>query len=257
MAATQCWQDRADMVRFVIKSRLLTQAETSAQLGSTTIETAAVVRYLGVYMDNELNMRVHIGKVAAISFFQHHRFRQLRFVPTSSSMQQLISAFIISWIYYCNSVLYGLLTIILAPLQIVLHAAVRLVAILWLSWSRDASNGRASMATNCLLHHKLCHMMHKLGLMMAINNWNPAYITDTLVPTSLLLHRERLHSHESGGFEVHRVRTEFERRAFSITCSTTWKELPNNVWRTETVTTFKRVLKVHLFKLTVDVYFHL
>ena len=44
------------------------QAETSLQLGSTTFEPAAVVRNLGIYMDSKLNMRVHIGKVAAKCF---------------------------------------------------------------------------------------------------------------------------------------------------------------------------------------------
>ena len=36
----------------------------------------------------------------------------------------------------------------------------------------------------------------------AVNNRSPAYITDTLVPTSSLLHHEWLRTHESEGFEV-------------------------------------------------------
>ena len=65
-------------------------------------------------------------------------------------------------------------------------------------------------------------------------------ITDILVPTSSLLHRERLCSHESGGFEVPRVRTELGRRAFSIAGPTVWNKLPYNIRRTDNVTTFKR-----------------
>ena len=108
----------------------LTYAETSLQLGSTTVEPAAVVRNLGVYMCNELNMPIHIGKVAAICFFHLHQLhhRQLRFVLTSSSMQRLVLAIIISRTDYCNSAIYGLPAITLAPLQRFLHAAVRLVA---------------------------------------------------------------------------------------------------------------------------------
>ena len=122
--------DKTELIWFGSRSNLkkLTQAEASFQIGSTTIEPAAVVQNLGVYMDNELNMRVHIGKVAAIFFFHLCRRRQLRFVLTSSSMQRLVSALIISMTDCCNSVLYGLPTITLAPLQRILHAAVRLVA---------------------------------------------------------------------------------------------------------------------------------
>ena len=50
---------------------------------------------------------------------------------------------------YCNSVLYGLPAITLAPLRRVLYAAVRLVANLCYR-DRDASNERASLATNRL-----------------------------------------------------------------------------------------------------------
>ena len=73
--------NKTELIRFGSRSNLkkLTQAETSLQLGSTTIEPAAVVRNLGVYMDSEFNMRVHIGNVAAICFFHLRRLRQLRF----------------------------------------------------------------------------------------------------------------------------------------------------------------------------------
>ena len=90
-------------------------------------------------------------------------------------------------------------------------------------------------------------MMHA-----AVNNRSLPYITDILVHTSSLLHCEQLRSHQSGSFELLRVRTELGRRAFSITGPMVWNELPNNIRRTDNVTTFKRVLKAHLFKLAYD-----
>ena len=47
------------------------------------------------------------------------------------------------------------------------------------------------------IKYKLCLLMH-----VAVNNMSPAYITDILILTLSLLHHGRLHSHESGGFEV-------------------------------------------------------
>ena len=98
-------------------------------------------------------LRVHIGKVAAICFFHLHRLRQLRFILTSSSMQRLVSALTISRIDYCNSVLYDLLDITLAPLH---SSACRCTfgSESCLSWSYDASNERASLATNRLPHQR-------------------------------------------------------------------------------------------------------
>ena len=201
--------------------KTLTQAETSLQFGSTTIEPAAVVRNLGVYMDSELNMRVHIGKVAAICIFHLHHLRQLRFVLTSSSMQRLFSAIIISCIDYCNSVLYGLPAITLAPLQRVLQAAIHLVANLgYRDHVTPAKKELHWLPIAYRIKYKLCLMMHA-----AVNNRSPAYITNPLVPTSSLLHSEWLRSHESRGFEVPHVRTEFGRRAFSIAGPTVWNKL--------------------------------
>ena len=162
-------------------------------------------------------------------------------------MQQLVSELIISCIDNCNSVLYGLPAITLAPLQRVLHATVRLVANLgYRGHVMPAMKEPHWLPIAYRNKYKLCLMMHA-----AVNNRNPAYITDTLIPTSSLLHRERLRSHESGGFEVPCVRTEFG-RTFSIACPTVRNELPHNIRRTNNVTTFKRVLKAHLFKLAYN-----
>ena len=139
----------------------------------------------------------------------------------------------ITRIDYCNSVLYGLSVITLAPLQRVLHAAVRLVANLgYRDLLTPAMKELHWLSIAYRIKSKLCHIMHA-----AVNNRSPAYITDTLVPASCLLHRERLRSHESGGFEVPRVWTEFGRRAFSIAGPTVWNELPHNIRTTDNVTT--------------------
>ena len=57
---------------------------------------------------------------------------------------------------------------------------------------------------------------YKLYLMMhaAVNKRSPASITDTFVPTSSLLHRERLRSHEFAGFEVSVCGPSFEEELF-------------------------------------------
>ena len=145
-------------------------------------------------------------------FLHLHRLRQLRIVLTSSSMQRLISALIISCTDYYNSVLYGLPAITLAPLQRVLHATVRLVVNLsYRDHMMPAMKELHWLPIVYRIKYKLCVMMHA-----AVNNRSPAYITDTLVPTSSLHHRERLRSHESGGCKVPRVRTEYERRAVSL-----------------------------------------
>ena len=101
--------------------------DTKLHLGSTIVEPVTSVRNLGVYIDGELNLRVHIGKISSASFYHLRRLRPLQNM-SSATIQRLIPAFVISRLDYCNSVLAGLPAVTPKPLQRVMNAAVRLVA---------------------------------------------------------------------------------------------------------------------------------
>ena len=138
------------------------------------------------------------------------------------AMQRLISAFILSKLDYCNSVLAGLPAATLSPLQRVMNAAVRLVANLGFRDPVSASMKELHwLPITYRIKYKLCIMMYS-----AVHGNCPAYITEILVPTSTLLNRARLRSSSSGTYDVPRVRTQFGKRAFSIAGPTAWNELP-------------------------------
>ena len=75
----------------------LSQMDTKLHLGLIVVEPVTSVRNLGVYMDGELNMPVHIGKISSACFYHLRRFRQLRNIMSSATMQRLVSAFVLSF----------------------------------------------------------------------------------------------------------------------------------------------------------------
>ena len=156
-------------------------------------------------------------------------------------MQRLASALILSRIDYCNSVLAGLPATTLAPLQRVMHAAVRLVANLGF---RDhvAQSMQALHWLPVIIKYKLCLMMFE-----AVNGRSSDYTIEALVPTSSLSNRAQPRSSTSGAFDVPRVRTQFGRRAFFIAGSAAWNDLPVVIRTADNITSFKRNLKAHLF----------
>ena len=93
------------------------------------VERVDSVRDFGVILDSELSMRVHISKISSTCFFHLRRLRKLRSLIDTASAQRLASAFILSRVDYCNAILTGLPTSTLAPLQRVLNAAARFVAV--------------------------------------------------------------------------------------------------------------------------------
>jgi len=56
----------------------LANQDLTLTIGTETIKPVAVVRDLGVWLDNELSLRQHIAKVAIACFYQLRRLRQIR-----------------------------------------------------------------------------------------------------------------------------------------------------------------------------------
>ena len=113
-------------------------------------------------------------------FFHLRGLRQLRRFADQSSMQRLISGFVIARLDYCNSVMSGLPASSLAPLNSVLSAAGRLVACLG---PRDHVTEHIKRL-HCLpiqfrIKFKLCLLMHG-----AVHRQSLSYIKDVLVPLS-------------------------------------------------------------------------
>jgi len=72
-------------------------------------------------------MKAHVSKVAGSCLYQLRRLRQIRRLVVQEVTAQLVSAFILSRLDYCNSVLAGLPRCTTEPLQRVLNAAARLI----------------------------------------------------------------------------------------------------------------------------------
>jgi len=86
-----------------------------------------VVRDLGIYIDDELTMMQHVGKVTGACFYHLRRLRQIRRHVSNVLITQLIYACVTSRLDYCNSVLACLPARTIAPLQRVRNAAARLL----------------------------------------------------------------------------------------------------------------------------------
>jgi len=74
----------------------------------------------------------------------------------------------------------------------------------------------------------------------------PAYLSD-LIQTHVPIRTLRS---EAPLLAVPRTRTELARRAFSVAAPSVWNSLPADIRLCESVPSFKRHLKTHLFRLT-------
>ena len=94
---------------------------------TSVIQPVKCVCDLGVHLDSELTMKTHISKVVSACFYQLRKIRQVCRVVEQDVTQQLVSAFVLSRLDYCNSLLSGLPRSTIQPLQRVMNAAARVV----------------------------------------------------------------------------------------------------------------------------------
>ena len=240
--------DKTELMWFGSRSNRTkrSQLDASLNLGSVVIEPVHSVRDLGVILDGELSMIQHIGQISSICFFHLRRLRKPRLVLDPSSMQRLISTFIMSRLDYCNAMLAGLPACTLAPLQRVLNAAARLmVGPTAEDRISDVMRSLHWMPIEYRIRYKLCLLMHAVQ-----NGTSPAYIVDIKTPISSLHGHRMLRSAATYQYEIPRTRTKFDDRAFSVAGPQEWNNLPTNIRNIREVSSFKRAIKDILFKMT-------
>jgi len=157
----------------------------SIRLGSTDVDPVNVIRDLGGFLDAKLSMRHHVARTAQTCFYHLRGLRAVRRQLGRDVTARLVSAFVLSWLDYCNVVLTGLPASTLALLRRVLHAAARLIldlrprdyvtqALQELYWLPIAQR----------IDYKLCLLVYKSRTGHA-----PVYMSDMLTPATDIMLR--------------------------------------------------------------------
>ena len=223
--------------------RKVDPADRCLTIGSDVIQPVDVVRDLGVYFDAHLSMKTHVARVARSCFYHLRRLRSIRRHLGRDVTARLVSAFVISRLDYCNSVLAHLPASTLAPLQRVLNAAARLVmdlkprdhvspALYELHWLPISER----------INFKLCILVHH-----AINGRAPSYLTELVTSVVDIPGRATLRSAAKQDLFVPRTRLVSSERAFSVAGPKAWNKLPVDIRLTTDTKLFKKKLKTFLF----------
>ena len=85
------------------------------------------VTCLGVVLDNEIKFCDHVKRLYGRCFYNLRQLRTIRRAVITGAVKQLVNAFIVRRVDYCNSVFVPSAAVHLRPLQSVLNAAARLM----------------------------------------------------------------------------------------------------------------------------------
>ena len=128
-------------------------------------------------------MNIHVSNIAPTCYFELRRLASIRRFLTSTVTATLVSAFALSRIDYCNSLLFGSTHDVTSNLQQILNYAARVILCLPMSSSITIHlkslhwlpvKVRSTYKTACLCYH--CH-----------SSSAPSYVAD-------MLHKKPLHT---------------------------------------------------------------
>ena len=156
---------------------------TSITIGNAKIPLKKSVKNLGFTLDGHLNMNAHVSNIARTCYLELRLLASIRGFLTSTATATLVSAFVLSRIDNCNSLLFGSTHDVTSHLQRIKNYAARVILCLPKSSSITIHleslhwlpvKVRTTYKIACLCYH--CH-----------SSTAPSYVTD-------MLHRKPLHT---------------------------------------------------------------
>ena len=115
------------------RSKHLHDLPTSITTGNAQILFKQSVKNFGFTLDCHLAMNAHVSNIARKCFFELRRLASIRRFLTSTTTATLVSAFVLSRIDYCNSLLFGSTHYVTSHLQRIQNYAARVILLLPMS----------------------------------------------------------------------------------------------------------------------------
>ena len=227
------------------RSKHLHNLPTSITIGNAQIPFKQSVKNLGFTLDCHLTMNAHVSNIARTCYFELHRLAYIRRFLTSTATATLVSAFVLSRIDYCNSLLFGSTLDVTSHLQRIQNYAARVIL-------------RIPMSSRITIHLKSLHWLpvkvrstYKIACLCyhCHSSTAPSYVTD-------MLHKKPLHTRNTRSSSytmpllnrpAHSKATLGD-RSFSFASSSVWNSIPNDVKCAPSLSSFKSRLKTYLFR---------
>ena len=199
---------------------------TSITIGNAQITFKQSVKTLGHTLDCHLTMNAHISNIARTCYFELLRLASIRRILTSTATAMLVSAFVLSRIDYCSSLLFGSTHDVTSHLQRIQNYTARVIL-------------RLPMSSCITIHLKSLHLLlvkvrstYKIACLCyhCHSSTAPSYVAD-------MLHIKPLHTRNTRSSSctmpllnrpAHSKATLGD-RSFSFASSSVWKSTLNDV----------------------------
>ena len=109
------------------RTKHLHSLPTSITIGNAQIPIKQSVKNLGFTLDCRLTMNAHVSNIARTCYFEMRHLASFRRFVASTATATLVSAFVLSRIDYCSSLLFGFTHDVTSHLQQIQNYAARII----------------------------------------------------------------------------------------------------------------------------------
>jgi hypothetical protein len=220
---------------------------SSIQVCSADISFSHHARNLGFTISFDMSLDKHIANICRSAYFEIHRISSIRRYLSMQTTNTLVCAFVLSKLDYCNALFAGCPLYLIDQLQKIQNSAARLVL---KARKRDHVTPLLRELHWLPVQQRINYKLSTLCFSF-FSGTSPSYISDLLKPYAPS--RQLRSSSDDRILCIPRTRTKtYGQRTFSFCAATQWNSLPKHLRHSETVSTFKRALKTHLFKQHFD-----
>ena len=234
--------DKTEALLFRKKTVDSNSLPRSVQICQSEISFSDHARNLGFTMSSDMSLDKHVSLVCRSAYFELYRISSIRQFLSVQITNTLICAYVLSKLDYCNALLVNCPQYLLDKLQRVQNAAARLVF-------RVKKNEHVTPLLKKLhwlpVEQRIKYKISSICFSF-FNNTAPSYISDLL--TVYTPSRTLRSSSDSRLLSVPRTNSvTYGERSFSFAAPSLWNSLPRSIRYAQSVSSFKRSLKTHLF----------
>ena len=215
----------------------------SLSFGHYVISFSTTAKNLGFHFTDDMRIDTHVQDICHKVYIDGQRISSIRHLLSVDATKTLLSAFVQTKLYYCNSLFNGSPMYMLERLQKVQNSAARQIfkcrkqhhishLLMSLHW----------LPINARIKYKLSVICHSLFLGLS-----PTYLSDLLF---VYTQKRNLRSSSDNGILcIPKLRTKtFGHRSFSFAAQTIWNSLRSELRHTDSIQKFKLALKTHLLR---------
>ena len=210
-------------------------------IDGSQVQPVEKAKNLGVVFDNHFTLHEYVSSRCRSASFALYRINKIRPYIDKETTEKLVHAFVMCYIDYCNSLLYGLPDNQLQKLQIIQNAAARLVT----KTKKYESISPVLRALHWLPIRSRIEFKILLLAYQCFHKIAPSYLSELLVRYEP---RRVLRSSRADLYIIPPISTNYYgKRSFEHAAPELWNSIPYDIKHASTIGKFKTSLKTYLF----------